>query len=97
MAYDGGWDARRVDVTIISDLACCFSLQQLIASIEIQGAAAQCLFYSKNALEDELQYEDETVKIMATYPPLGVVGAICPWNFPVCCPSFSSSISCRQF
>lgn len=56
---------------------------QLIASIEIQGAAAQCLFYSKNALEDELQYEDETVKIMATYPPLGVVGAICPWNFPL--------------
>ncbi|KLU91103.1 betaine aldehyde dehydrogenase [Magnaporthiopsis poae ATCC 64411] len=56
---------------------------QLMASIEIQNTAAQCLFYSKTALEDELQYEDETVRIMATYPPLGVVGAICPWNFPL--------------
>lgn len=35
------------------------------------------------ALEDYVQYEDEKVKIIATHPPLGVVGAICPWNFPV--------------
>lgn len=30
-----------------------------------------------------MQHEDETVKVIATHPPLGVVGAICPWNFPV--------------
>ncbi|KAL8287979.1 hypothetical protein RB597_000190 [Gaeumannomyces tritici] len=56
---------------------------QLMASIEIKNTVDQCLFFSQNALEDELQYEDETVKIMATFPPLGVVGAICPWNFPL--------------
>lgn len=30
-----------------------------------------------------MQHEDEKVKVIATHPPLGVVGAICPWNFPV--------------
>lgn len=35
------------------------------------------------ALEDHIQHEDENVKIVATHQPLGVVGAICPWNFPV--------------
>lgn len=34
-------------------------------------------------MEDHVQHEDENVKIIATHPPLGVVGAICPWNFPV--------------
>lgn len=38
---------------------------------------------AKQALEDYVQHEDEKVKIIATHPPLGVVGAICPWNFPV--------------
>jgi acyl-CoA reductase-like NAD-dependent aldehyde dehydrogenase len=38
---------------------------------------------AKVALEDELQYEDETMKIIATHTPLGVVGAITPWNFPL--------------
>lgn len=35
------------------------------------------------ALEDYVQHEDDQVKIVATHPPLGVVGAICPWNFPI--------------
>ncbi len=35
------------------------------------------------ALEDEVQFEDDKVKIIATHMPLGVVGAICPWNFPL--------------
>lgn len=30
-----------------------------------------------------MQHEDDKVKVIATHPPLGVVGAICPWNFPV--------------
>lgn len=35
------------------------------------------------ALEDELQYEDDTVRIIATHAPIGVLGAISPWNFPL--------------
>lgn len=30
-----------------------------------------------------MQFEDESIKIIATHMPLGVVGAICPWNFPI--------------
>ncbi|KAK4213007.1 aldehyde dehydrogenase [Rhypophila decipiens] len=56
---------------------------KLMASIDIQASVAQCLYYSKTALEDEVQYEDATTKVIATHIPLGVVGAICPWNFPL--------------
>lgn len=34
-------------------------------------------------LEDEITHEDDTSRVVATYVPLGVVGAICPWNFPL--------------
>jgi len=40
-------------------------------------------FTAKNALEDEVQYEDDNCRVVATHVPLGVVGAICPWNFPL--------------
>ncbi|KAM0813136.1 hypothetical protein AB5N19_13128 [Seiridium cardinale] len=33
-------------------------------------------------LEDELQYEDDEVKIFSNHVPYGVIGAISPWNFP---------------
>lgn len=38
---------------------------------------------AQNALQDEVQYEDDNTKVVATHVPLGVVGAICPWNFPL--------------
>lgn len=41
------------------------------------------MYYSTIGLEDEVQYEDNDIRILATHPPLGVVGAICPWNFPL--------------
>lgn len=44
-------------------------------------ANTPCL--AQNALEDEVQYEDANSKVIATHIPLGVVGAICPWNFPL--------------
>lgn len=40
-------------------------------------------FAGEQALEDYVQHEDDQVKVVATHLPLGVVGAICPWNFPV--------------
>lgn len=30
-----------------------------------------------------MDHETETLKIMSTHHPIGVVGAICPWNFPL--------------
>lgn len=41
------------------------------------------MYYATIGLQDEVQYEDDDTKILATHPPLGVVGAICPWNFPL--------------
>ncbi|KAK4189853.1 aldehyde dehydrogenase [Podospora australis] len=55
----------------------------ILSNIEIDGAVKQCLYYSQNGLEDEVQHEDENSKLVATHVPIGVVGAICPWNFPL--------------
>ncbi len=37
-------------------------------------------------LEDEILFEDASEKNMITFPPLGVVGVISPWNAPVFVP-----------
>ncbi|KAK4453739.1 aldehyde dehydrogenase [Podospora aff. communis PSN243] len=55
----------------------------ILAGIDVQASIAQCLYYSKTALEDEVQYEDEHQRVVATHVPLGVVAAIAPWNFPM--------------
>ncbi|KAK3490397.1 Aldehyde/histidinol dehydrogenase [Neurospora hispaniola] len=57
----------------------------LLSELDVRTSIAQCLHYAQpaNALSDHIQYEDETVKIIATHVPLGVVAAICPWNFPL--------------
>ncbi|OAA57640.1 Aldehyde dehydrogenase domain protein [Niveomyces insectorum RCEF 264] len=56
---------------------------KIVAAVEITNTIDQTMYYSSIALEDEVQYEDDDVRIVATHPPLGVVGAICPWNFPL--------------
>ncbi|KAF9871182.1 aldehyde dehydrogenase [Colletotrichum karsti] len=55
----------------------------LMAEIEIGNTCEQTLYYAKNNLEDEVTFEDDKLKIVATHAPLGIVGAICPWNFPL--------------
>ncbi|KAG6359837.1 hypothetical protein INS49_010890 [Diaporthe citri] len=55
----------------------------LMGQIEIGNTGRQIEAIISQALEDHVQHEDDKVKIVATHPPLGVVGAICPWNFPV--------------
>ncbi|KEZ46071.1 putative Aldehyde dehydrogenase [Scedosporium apiospermum] len=55
----------------------------LMAHIEVANSAGQCLYYAENYLEDEVVHEDDTVKIVQTHVPLGIVGAISPWNFPL--------------
>ena len=34
-------------------------------------------------IPDQVVHEDSEVKVTTKYYPLGVVGAICPWNFPL--------------
>lgn len=56
---------------------------RLLADIDVSAGVAQCLYFSENALADEVQHEDATSKVVATHVPLGTVAAICPWNFPL--------------
>lgn len=30
-----------------------------------------------------MTHEDDDLKVTVYYEPLGIVGAICPWNFPL--------------
>src|SRR6266496_838345 len=33
--------------------------------------------------DEEITLEDDTIRITSRHVPIGVVGAICPWNFPL--------------
>ncbi|KAK7755773.1 hypothetical protein SLS62_002058 [Diatrype stigma] len=56
---------------------------QMMAENEIDRTVAHFDYYLNVALEDEVQYEDEKTTVIATHVPIGVLGAISPWNFPV--------------
>lgn len=56
---------------------------RLMSKFDVERAAWHFEYYRTVALEDELQYEDDTVRIIATHAPIGVLGAISPWNFPL--------------
>ncbi|RYO74104.1 hypothetical protein DL766_004925 [Monosporascus sp. MC13-8B] len=56
---------------------------KLMADVEIERTVMHFEYYTGVALEDELQYEDEKTTVIATHVPIGVLGAISPWNFPV--------------
>ncbi|KAK3899602.1 Aldehyde/histidinol dehydrogenase [Staphylotrichum tortipilum] len=56
---------------------------RVLADIDVQASIGQCMYYAHNALEDEVQHEDDKGRVVATHIPLGVVGAIAPWNFPL--------------
>ncbi|RYP76841.1 hypothetical protein DL771_001577 [Monosporascus sp. 5C6A] len=56
---------------------------KLMADIEVDRTVAHFEYYTGVALEDELQYEDEETTVIATHVPIGVLGAISPWNYPL--------------
>ncbi|KAL2116513.1 hypothetical protein VTJ04DRAFT_8681 [Mycothermus thermophilus] len=58
---------------------------RLLANIDVGSSIEQCMHFSKpeNALQDEVQSDDDRGRVVATHVPLGVVAAICPWNFPL--------------
>ncbi|KAI1179829.1 aldehyde dehydrogenase-like protein [Nemania sp. FL0916] len=55
----------------------------IMASSDVEVAALHFEYYKKITLEDDVQYEDDSVKIIGTYVPIGVLAAISPWNFPL--------------
>ncbi|KAL2783256.1 aldehyde dehydrogenase [Aspergillus keveii] len=55
----------------------------LLAQMEIDDSLDFIKFNASQPLDDEVEFEDEKLKIISTHAPIGVVGAICPWNFPL--------------
>ncbi|KAI1869491.1 hypothetical protein JX265_006581 [Neoarthrinium moseri] len=56
---------------------------RLMAQVEVERAAFHFEYYADVQLEDEVQFEDADIKIIATHAPYGVIAAISPWNFPL--------------
>jgi len=53
------------------------------ARFELGGAGAWAGYTGTLSLPDKVIQDDEKVKIVQTRKPLGVVGSITPWNFPL--------------
>ncbi|KAJ4306771.1 hypothetical protein N0V88_000138 [Collariella sp. IMI 366227] len=54
-----------------------------LASILMKETGKSRILAAQTALEDEVQHEDATTRVIATHIPLGTVAAISPWNFPL--------------
>lgn len=50
---------------------------------EVDYSIAYARYFAGLTLEPKLVHEDETCKVEEHHIPLGVVGAIIPWNFPL--------------
>jgi acyl-CoA reductase-like NAD-dependent aldehyde dehydrogenase len=53
------------------------------AEWEIGGSAIWCREIAQQALPDEVLEDSPQRRVITRYTPLGVVGGIVPWNFPV--------------
>ncbi|EHK23003.1 uncharacterized protein TRIVIDRAFT_180162 [Trichoderma virens Gv29-8] len=53
-----------------------------VTAIEVHWAANWLKYPSKYEIPEKRQEDDEKVSV-TSYEPLGVVAAICPWNFPL--------------
>lgn len=53
------------------------------AEWEIGGAIHWCREIARQSLEDEVVKQDGDEQIVSRHTPIGVIGAITPWNFPV--------------
>lgn len=56
------------------------------AKTEAVNIVKGLLVHHANLTLPEEVYEDEAKRVVTRYVPLGVVGAICPWNFPLSLP-----------
>ncbi|KAI9159174.1 putative aldehyde dehydrogenase FUS7 [Paramyrothecium foliicola] len=68
---------------------------QLSADLEVQHAIDAFDFYvNLDEPKPEIVQDDDDLRLTLTYGPMGVVGAICPWNFPLvlACLKFISAI-----
>jgi acyl-CoA reductase-like NAD-dependent aldehyde dehydrogenase len=68
---------RLMILWLLSDLMYCKStFQNAVWQEKLTGPASQ-------SLPDKVEHENDKIKIVSTHHPIGVVGAILPWNFPL--------------
>ncbi|KAJ0423077.1 Aldehyde/histidinol dehydrogenase [Aspergillus carlsbadensis] len=70
-----------------SDFAHLLTMEQgkpiAFATAEAEAGYTWITELAKLSLSDEVLIDDEERKVVTRYTPLGVVGAIVPWNFPI--------------
>ncbi|GAP85536.1 putative aldehyde dehydrogenase [Rosellinia necatrix] len=77
-------DCLRANKDVLAHIHAKESGKSLVmSSTDVEVAALHFEYYKGVTLEDDVQYEDDTVKIVGTYVPVGVLAAISPWNFPL--------------
>ncbi|MDT5126693.1 MAG: hypothetical protein QOH54_2337, partial [Mycobacterium sp.] len=54
-----------------------------MAEWEVYGSILWFKEYAKQSLATEVVVDDDARRVISRYTPLGVVGAIVPWNFPI--------------
>ncbi|KAL4810629.1 aldehyde dehydrogenase domain-containing protein [Aspergillus unguis] len=54
-----------------------------MGGLEVDHSIGFLEFNASQDIADEIVHEDESMKIIQTHTPLGIVAAICPWNFPL--------------
>lgn len=53
------------------------------AEWEVLGSSLWCAEIAKQSLPDEVLVDTDERRVITRHTPLGVVGAIAPWNFPI--------------
>ncbi|OJJ65112.1 hypothetical protein ASPSYDRAFT_138620 [Aspergillus sydowii CBS 593.65] len=56
---------------------------KFLGELEVDHSIDFLRYNASQSLEDEVLHETDEMKIISTHTPIGVVGAICPWNFPL--------------
>ncbi|KAL2847135.1 aldehyde dehydrogenase domain-containing protein [Aspergillus pseudodeflectus] len=56
---------------------------RFMGELEVEHSINFLRFNASQSLPEETLHEDDSMKIISTHVPIGVVAAICPWNFPL--------------
>jgi len=105
---DWGPDERRASALVAIGKALLGSADELARTLtaeqgkplaealdEVRGAAAWFLHYGRLEVADERLQDDEHAEVTVRRRPVGVVGAITPWNFPLMLAAFKLAPALR--
>ncbi|KAL3451469.1 aldehyde dehydrogenase domain-containing protein [Aspergillus insuetus] len=77
-------DMLAVEKELISGIVCRETgKSKFMGELEVEHAVNFLRFNATQFLPEEIVHEDDEMKLISTHIPIGVVAAICPWNFPL--------------